>query len=92
MHGEAWELCFDDWGMFRYDFGGFGVLKTRLGMAQGWGPRPKFEEAGVRKLALLGTAALDGGHHGPSLREPRGPRPKVLGPQPLPYFHPVCTF
>ena len=45
-HWEAWELCFDDWGMFRYDFGGFGVLETRLGMAQGGAPRPFFEEAG----------------------------------------------
>ena len=40
MHGEAWELCFDDQGMFRDDFGGFEVLEMWLGMAQGGEPRP----------------------------------------------------
>ena len=75
MHGEAWELCFDDWGMFRYDFGGFGVLETCFGMAQSWGSQPCLEEASgafcacwaLRPL-MRGTVALasgSSGGHGP---------------------------
>ena len=77
-HWEAWELWFDDWGMFRYDFGGFGVLKTRLGMAQGWGPRLFLRAAALVRRSRCQEIGL-AGRRGPWWRAPRPLPQRTLG-------------